>query len=94
MVFHGDEGFIEVHGPFNTGKYDHARVTLHDKTHTGATEWSFGDVNHYRLQIEAFARAAKGEDAAVFSLESSVLNQKLIDAIYRAGETGNWEAVS
>ncbi|MBN9135540.1 Gfo/Idh/MocA family oxidoreductase [Phyllobacterium sp.] len=94
MVFHGDEGFIEVHGPFNTGKYDHARVTLHDKTHTGATEWSFGDVNHYRLQIEAFARAAKGEDATVFSLESSVLNQKLIDAIYRAGETGNWEAVS
>ena len=48
----------------------------------------------YRLQIEAFARAATGEDAAVFSLESSVLNQKLIDAIYRAGETGNWEAVS
>ncbi|YBV95929.1 Gfo/Idh/MocA family oxidoreductase [Phyllobacteriaceae bacterium JZ32] len=93
MVFHGDKGFIEVHAPFNTGKYGHARVTLNDAGHTQATEWNFQDVNHYQLQAQSFARAAQGEDVPVFPLESSVANQRFIDAIYRAGESGGWEEV-
>ncbi|MGH6859702.1 MAG: Gfo/Idh/MocA family protein [Phyllobacterium sp.] len=93
IIFHGDEGYLEVLAPFNTGKYDHAKVWLHNAAHDGATEFNFGGVDHYRLQVEAFARAAQGEDVALFSLEDSVLNQKLIDAVYRAGETGNWEKV-
>lgn len=93
IVFHGDEGYIEVLAPFNTGKYDHAKITVHNSNHSSATEYNFSDVNHYRLQVEAFARAAKGEDEPVFTLENSVLNQKLIDAIYRADQTGKWEAV-
>jgi predicted dehydrogenase len=52
MVFHGEEGFIEV-----------------------------------------FARAALGGRDKVFTLEESVLNQKVIDAIFRAGEHDGWEAV-
>lgn len=93
IVFHGDEGYIEVLAPFNTGKYDHAKISLHNANHDGAQEFNFGAVNHYRLQIEAFARAAQGEDVSVFSLEDSVRNQKLIDAVYRADETGKWETV-
>lgn len=93
IVFHGDEGYIEVLAPFNTGKYDHAKVSLHNAAHDGAQEFNFGAVNHYRLQVEAFAREAQGEKADVFSLEDSVLNQKLIDAVYRADETGQWETV-
>ncbi|EJM99958.1 Gfo/Idh/MocA family oxidoreductase [Phyllobacterium sp. YR531] len=93
IVFHGDKGYIEVLAPFNTGKYDHAKVSLHNAAHDGAQEFNFGAVNHYRLQVEAFAREAQGEKAGVFSLEDSVLNQKLIDAVYRADATGEWEAV-
>ncbi|WP_420960462.1 Gfo/Idh/MocA family protein [Brucella sp. IR073] len=93
MVFHGDKGFIEVHAPFNSGKYGHARVTLHDAGHGQLTEWNFQDANHYQLQAQNFARAAAGEDAPVFTLENSLENQKFIDAIYRAGESGGWEAV-
>jgi len=93
IVFHGDKGYIEVLAPFNTGKYDHAKITLHNASHSSATEYNFGDVDHYRLEIEAFARAAQGENVPAFTLEDSVLNQKLIDAIYRADESGNWEAV-
>jgi len=93
MVFHGDKGFIEVHAPFNAGKYGHARVTLNDAGHTETTEWNFQDVNHYQLQAQSFVRAAQGEDAPVFPLESSVANQRFIDAIYRAGESGGWEEV-
>ncbi|ENT04442.1 Gfo/Idh/MocA family protein [Brucella sp. 63/311] len=93
MVFHGDKGFIEVHAPFNTGKYGHGRITLHDASHMQATEWSFGDANHYQLQAQSFVRAARGENVPLFSLENSRANQKFIDAIYSAGRSGVSETV-
>lgn len=94
MVFHGDKGFIEVYAPFNTGKYGHGSIALFDAGHTRASEWSFGDANHYQLQAESFVRAARGDgDARLFSLENSSANQKFIDAIYRAGKTGGSETV-
>ncbi|MRG54669.1 gfo/Idh/MocA family oxidoreductase [Phyllobacterium sp. SYP-B3895] len=93
IVFHGDKGFIEVLAPFNTGKYDHAKITLHNASHSSAIEFNFSDVNHYRLEVEAFARAAQGEKVQIFTLEDSVRNQKLIDAIYRADRSGAWETI-
>ena len=39
------------------------------------------------------SRAATGETEEVVTLESSVNNQKLIDAIYRASEKDGWEPV-
>lgn len=94
MVFHGSDGYIEVTAPFNAGDYGHATVILHDKTHSGAQTFRFPGVRQYRLMAETFARAARGEsrddDRPLFSLENSVLNQKLIDAIYRAGDTDGW----
>jgi predicted dehydrogenase len=93
MVFHGEKGFIEVHAPFNAGDYDHHRVELHNQTHTEATVYRFPATRQYRLEAEAFARAAQGDDVPVFTLENSVLNQKVIDAIFRAGEHDGWEYV-
>jgi predicted dehydrogenase len=93
MVFHGDKGFIEVHAPFNAGLYDHHRVELHNQSHTEATVFRFPGTQQYRLQVEAFARAAAGSKEPVFTLENSVKNQKVIDAIFRAGETDGWEEV-
>lgn len=93
MVFHGDEGFIEVKAPFNVGLYGHPEVELHDQKHTESTVFRFPGPSQYRLQVEAFARHAQGEDVAIFMLEESVNNQKLIDAIFRAGGHDGWEAV-
>ncbi|MGN6471861.1 MAG: Gfo/Idh/MocA family protein [Rhizobiaceae bacterium] len=93
MVFHGDKGFIEVHAPFNAGLYDHHRIELHNRNHTEATVFRFPDTRQYRLEAEAFARAAQGEDLPVFMLEDSVKNQKVIDAIYRAAGHDGWEKV-
>jgi predicted dehydrogenase len=93
MVFHGEKGFIEVHAPFNAGDYDHHRVELHNQTHTEATVYRFPATRQYRLEAEAFARAAAGESVRVFTLEESVLNQKMIDAIFRAGGHDSWEYV-
>lgn len=93
MVFHGEKGFIEVFAPFNAGLYDHHRIELHNQNHTEAQVFRFPGTQQYRLECEAFARAAQGGKDRVFSLEESVLNQKVIDAIFRAGEKDGWEAV-
>ncbi len=93
MVFHGETGFIEVHAPFNAGIYDHHRVELHNQGHTQATVYRFPGTSQYRLEVEAFARAAQGEKVPVFTLEDSVKNQKVIDAILRAGDSDTWETV-
>lgn len=93
MVFHGDKGFIEVETPFNSRVYGDDRVILHDADHDSSTVYRFGDVRQYRVQAEAFARRVAGEDAPVFTLEESVNNQKVIDAILRAAEHDGWEKV-
>ncbi|MEO3997129.1 Gfo/Idh/MocA family oxidoreductase [Mesorhizobium sp. CAU 1732] len=93
MVFHGDKGFIEVASPFNAGLYDDHRVTLHDQGHGTAQIFRFPATKQYQLQVETFARAARGETVQLFSLEESVKNQKLIDAVFRAGDTDTWESV-
>jgi predicted dehydrogenase len=93
MVFHGEEGFIEVFSPFNAGIYDHHRIELHDQKHSQAQVFRYPGTQQYRLEVEAFARAALGGRDRVFTLEESVLNQKVIDAIFRAGDKDGWEAV-
>ncbi len=93
MVFHGTRGFIEVRSPFNAGLYEHHRIELHNDDHQEATVFRFPGVNQYRLQAESFVRHTRGEGVSIFELEDSVRNQKLIDAVFRAGESGSWEAV-
>jgi predicted dehydrogenase len=93
MVFHGDEGFIEVRSPFNAGLYEHHRIELHNRSHTEASVFRFPGTQQYRLEVEAFARAAAGSGERVFTLEESMLNQKVIDAIFRAGGRDGWETV-
>jgi predicted dehydrogenase len=93
MVFHGDKGYVEVISPFNAGLYDHHRVELHNASHTEASVFRFPGAQQYQLEVEAFVRAAAGGSDRVFTLEESVLNQKAIDAIFRAGLRDGWEAV-
>ncbi|MEM5471392.1 Gfo/Idh/MocA family oxidoreductase [Hoeflea sp. AS60] len=93
MVFHGEQGFIEVTAPFNAGDYGHAAITLHNRDHEEAQTFRFPGVRQYRLQAEAFVRKVRGSDDEVFTLEQSVLNQSFIDAVYRASSHDGWETV-
>ncbi len=93
MVFHGDKGFIEVKSPFNADRYGAEELELTNQNHSQSQLFRFQDARQYKLEAEAFSRAAKGEAAEVVTLESSVNNQKLIDAIYRASEKDGWESV-
>ncbi len=93
MCFHGEKGRIEVPAPFNADKFGGPRIQLHDQGNSKVEEFRFIGPDQYRLQAEAFVRHVKGGDDPIFTLEDSIKNQKLIDAIYKAGESGNWESV-
>ncbi len=93
MVFHGDKGFIELTAPYNSNLYEGDEVRVHNGNHSETKVFRYTGVDQYQHQIEAFARAVAGKKQTVFTLEESVLNQKVIDAIYKAGKSGKWETV-
>jgi predicted dehydrogenase len=93
MVFHGSEGFIEVKSPFNADRWGAEDIELSNRSHNESTVFRFPDSRQYKREAEAFARAAKGEEQEIVSLESSRLSQAFIDAIYRASEKDGWETV-
>jgi len=93
MVFHGSEGFIEVKSPFNADRWGAEEIELSNRSHNESTVFRFPDSRQYKREAEAFARAAKGEEQEIVSLESSRLSQAFIDAIYRASEKDGWETV-
>ncbi len=93
MVFHGDKGFIEVKSPFNADRYGAEELELTNQNHGQSQIFRFQDSRQYRLEVEAFSKAALGEAEEIVPLESSAANQKLIDAIYRASDKDGWEAI-
>jgi predicted dehydrogenase len=93
MVFHGDQGFIEVKSPFNANRYGAEELELTNQNHSQSQHFRFQDCRQYKLEAEAFTRAALGEKEEVVTLESSKNNQKFIDAVYRASEKVGWEEV-
>ncbi len=93
MVFHGEKGRIEVSAPFNADKFGAPKISLHNQGNSEIQEFRFVGPNQYRLQSESFVRHTQGNGDPIFTLEDSVNNQRLIDGIYKAGESGNWEIV-
>jgi len=88
MVFHGDKGFIELSAPFNSNLYEGDEVRVHNRGHNETRVYRYTGLNQYQCEIEAFSKAIKRGKANVFSLEDSYKNQKVIDAIYKAGKSG------
>ncbi len=93
MVFHGEEGFIEVKAPFNANVYDAEEIEVTNQGRSESTIMRFNNSKQYRVEVETFARAVAGENVEVVTLEYSKKNQQMIDAIYRAGKSDNWETV-
>lgn len=93
MVFHGDDGFIEVKSPFNANRWGAEEIEVTSRTHGSSTITRFPDSRQYRCEVEAFATRATGGAAEVFPLESSLANQRFIDAIHRAAARDGWEPV-
>ena len=92
MVFHGDKGRVVVHAPFNARRYGDARVTLFSQDNSERLEYRFGEFNQYTAEVEAFSEAILKENPkTLFSIESSRNNQKVIDRIFEANQSGRYE---
>jgi hypothetical protein len=56
-------------------------------------EIMFPVLNQYGLQGERFSRLVRGEAVEQYPLEGAIANMRVIDAVFRSGQTGNWEQV-
>lgn len=83
VIFHGTEGVLRVTAPFNAGTFGEAAVTLQKADHS-VQQFRFPDARQYRLQVEAFARAVRGEAAFPWTLEDARGTQEFIDRAYAA----------
>ncbi len=88
MVFHGDKGFIELTAPFNSNLYEGDEIRVHNQAHSETQVFRYTGLDQYCCEIEAFANRVGSSKKQIFSLEDSMLNQAVIDAIYRSGKSG------
>jgi len=92
----GEKGRIEIVIPFNAPIDGETRVFLDDGASRGdasAQATVVAPVDQYALEIEDFGRAVRGEAPPAMSLEDSVANMRVIDAAFRAADTGAWVAL-
>lgn len=96
MQFFGTSGRIEVEIPFNAPNDRATRIFIDDGKDlfgAGVVTESFPVCDQYTLQGDAFSRAIRGEGDVPMTLEESVKNMAVIEAVFRAGESGKFEKV-
>ena len=87
MQVFGTEGRIELEIPFNAPPDRECRILIDDGSQfAGASseEIRLPAVNQYHLQAERFSEAVRGIGTVPVSLEDSVANMAVIDAIVRS----------
>ena len=96
VVALGSKGRIEIRVPFTPPK-DHAcRITIDPGASldgSSAISEDFPPVDQYQVQCDTAAAIFRGELAQEFPIEDAIANMRVIDALYRSGESGRWEAV-
>jgi predicted dehydrogenase len=95
MVFVGDKGHVEVEIPFNAPNDRPCRLFL-DTGQFRQEERETIEVpvcDQYGIMMDAFAKAIIENNPQPVPLEDSLKNMRVIDTVFRAGATGNWEPV-
>lgn len=87
----GTKGRIEVEIPVNAPPDKESRIFV--TTSETRTE-TFPLCDQYTLQGDAFSRAIQGEGDVPVSLEDALCNMAVIEAVFRAGDSGVWESPS
>jgi predicted dehydrogenase len=91
----GSRGRIEIEVPFNAPPDRPCRIFIDaDGALADASRRVevLAIADQYRMQGEAFARTARGLQASAFPLEDALANMRVLDALFRAGQSGSWQA--
>jgi predicted dehydrogenase len=91
----GTQGRIEVQIPVNAPADRACRILVDDGSDffgAGAEVIEFEICDQYTIQGDLFSRSIREGGAPVMTLEDSIKNMAVIDAIFRSGKSGQWES--
>lgn len=85
MQILGTTGSITLEVPFSPPPNQRARIAVDEET------IEFDAVDQFTLQADAFSRAVRGVGELPMTLEDSIANMTVLDALFRSAESGSWE---
>lgn len=91
----GTRGRIELEIPFNAPPDRPTRLFIDstgDLSGSGITTEIFPVADQYTMQGDAFAKAVREDTEVPVSLEDSIGNMAVIEAIFRSAGSGKWES--
>jgi predicted dehydrogenase len=94
MQFLGTTGRIEIEIPFNAPPDRPTRIFIDDGRDvlgSGIRMETIPTCDQYTAQGDAFSRAIREGGEVPVPLEDAIANMAVIDAVFRAGESGRWE---
>jgi predicted dehydrogenase len=95
MQFFGTEGRVDVEIPFNAPTDKPARIFIDNgkDLYAGASQVieTFPICDQYTIQGDVFSRAIRNNSELPNSLEDSLQNMGIIDALFRSAKSGKWE---
>lgn len=89
----GTNGRLEIEVPFTPPADDAARLYIDDGSKLPNREpevIEFEPCNQYTLQGDAFSKAVQEDSELPLTLETSVINMAIIDALFKSADTGGW----
>jgi predicted dehydrogenase len=92
----GTEAHLEIEIPFNAPSGGETRVFIDDGRQPGDSlrrTHTFAAVDQYAEQCDAFARAVLGEEPLPYGIDDAIRMMRILDALFRSGESGRWEKV-
>jgi predicted dehydrogenase len=94
MQILGTRGRIDMEIPYNIPPDVPSRIFIDDGSQPGgrsARVEEFPTYDPYTAQGDAFSRAILEDGEVPVPLEDAIANMRVIEAVLRAGQTGNWE---
>jgi predicted dehydrogenase len=96
ILFLGTHGRIELEIPFNPFAERPARLYIDatgDLSGSGIVTEVFPVCDQYTLQGDAFSKAVLEDTEVPVPVEDAIKNMAVIEAIFKSGHSGQWEAV-
>jgi predicted dehydrogenase len=97
MQILGTTGRIEIEIPYNIPPDRPSRIFVDDGSQLAgqsARVEEFPVLDQYTIQGDVFSQAIQEDREVPVTLEDALANMKVIEAVFRSGETGRWENVS
>jgi predicted dehydrogenase len=92
----GTQKRLELEIPFNAPLGGATRMFIDDASAPGgasAVAETIAPCDMYTLQGDAFSQAVRGEIALPYGLDDAICNMRILDALFKSGNSGRWEDV-